>query len=142
MRSKEMSEKIAKAAKALQEDILNSTSHCFRSHHKCKAEYCKKVRALGSPTDKKIPQGSDTSFFSGNDSSSSTTESIDVSLDPSSSFTSTSDDASTGSSASLNLSEDTTEDDGLTTLLLEQQMAWEDATTDTPVDVQIEIRLV
>ena len=102
------------------------------------------MRALGSTTDKKNSHGSDTSSFSGIDSSSSTTESTDVSLDtldPSSSFTSTSDDASTGSPASLNISEDTTEDDGLTTLLLEQQMAWEDATTDTPDDVQIESSL-
>ena len=54
----------AKAAKALQEDILNSTLHCFGSHHKCKPDYCKTMRALDSPTDKKNSQGSDTFSFS------------------------------------------------------------------------------
>ena len=143
MRTKEVNEKRVdkvKAAKALQEDILNSALHCFGSHHKCKLEYCKIVKALHSPTDKSLP-GSDTFSLSGNDSSSSSTESTDISLDmidPSISFTSSSDDPLTGSPASLNLSEDLAEDDTLTTLLLEQQKAWEDATTDAPADVQVE----
>ena len=38
-------------------------------------------------------------------------------------------------------SEDITEDDALSTLLLEQQIAWEDATNDTPADVQVETSL-
>ena len=38
----------------------------------------------------------------------------------------------------LPLSNDKTEDDGSSTILLEQQMAWEDATTDTPANIQVE----
>lgn len=98
------------------------------------------MRALHSPTDKSSP-GSDTLSLSGNDSSSSSTESTDISLDmtdPSTSFTSSSDDPLTGFPASINLSEDLTEDDALTTLLLEQEKAWEDATTDAGADVQVE----
>ena len=50
-----------------------------------------------------------------------------------------SDDPSTGSPA--NLSEDISEHDDSTTLLLEQKMTWEGATTDTPADVQAESSL-
>ena len=65
MRSKEVSEKKVdkpKAAKALQEDILNSTLHCFGSHHKCKPEYCKTVREMHSPKDTTNSLGSNTVF--------------------------------------------------------------------------------
>ena len=66
MRSKEVSENKVdktKAAKALQEDIINSTLHCFDSHHKCKLEYCKTVRAIHSPTDTTNLLGSNTVFI-------------------------------------------------------------------------------
>ena len=60
MRSKEFSEKKldkSQTAKALQDDILNSTLHCFGSHHKCKPEYCKTVKALSSqPKNKSSPE--------------------------------------------------------------------------------------
>ena len=48
-RSKDAAEKNsghATAAKHLQEDILNCALHCFGSHHKCKADYCKTVQQL------------------------------------------------------------------------------------------------
>ena len=53
MRSKDVDTKKKKvnkktAAKLLQEDILNSAIHCFGSHHKCKADYCKTVKAVAS----------------------------------------------------------------------------------------------
>ena len=35
-----------KAAKLLQEDILNSVLHCFGDHQKHKANYSKTVRAI------------------------------------------------------------------------------------------------
>ena len=108
MRSKEFSEKKvdkSQAAKALQDDILNSTLHCFGSHHKCKPEYCKTVKALCSqPKNKSSPES--------NVSDDSPSSSADISLDNlSSSFTSSSDDPSTESPA-LHISSDETEDDG------------------------------
>ena len=71
-----------RAAFLLQEDILNSVYHCFGSHHKCKADYCKKLRskqpsvlsptkdAVGSPdaassTDEHSSNGSPSSGTSG-----------------------------------------------------------------------------
>ena len=30
----------------LQEDILSSVLHCFKDQHKCKADYCKTIRAI------------------------------------------------------------------------------------------------
>ena len=57
MRSKDVDAKKVdkkRAAKSLQEDILNSVYHCFGSHHNCKADYCKKIRSnqpsIPSPT--------------------------------------------------------------------------------------------
>ena len=158
MRSKEVNDNRldkAKAAKALQDDILNSALHCFGSHHKCKPDYCKTVRAQCLPTTDKNSPGIDTFSSSGDDSFSSSIESTDISLDttdPSSSFTSSSDDPSIRSSNSLNLSEDATEDvtdeditedvtedimeEDVETVLMELQMAWEDSIDDTPVDEQ------
>lgn len=49
MRSKDVDTKKVdkkRAAKSLQEDILNSVYHCFGSHHNCKADYCKKFEAI------------------------------------------------------------------------------------------------
>ena len=147
MKSKEVSEKKVgkpKAAKALQEDILNSTLHCFGSHHKCKPEYCKTVRAMHSPTYTTNSLGSNTVFFR-QQSSSCSTVSSDTSSDTinfSSSLDNSSDGPSLGFSASPGFnSEDTIEDDALTTLLLEQQTAWEAATNDVPVDVQVNSNL-
>ena len=37
-----------KAAHLLQKDILNCALHCFGSHHKCSADYCKVVKNLQS----------------------------------------------------------------------------------------------
>ena len=112
---KEFSEKKvdkSQAAKALQDDILNSTLHCFGSHHKCKSEYCKTAKALSSQPKNKSSSESNVS----DDSSSS---SADISLDNlSSSFASSSDDPSTESPA-LHISSNETEDDGLSTILLE-----------------------
>ena len=71
-----------RAAFLLQEDILNSVYHCFGSHHKYKADYCKKLRskqpsvssptkdAVGSPdaassTDEHSSNGSPSSGTSG-----------------------------------------------------------------------------
>lgn len=45
-RSKLPNRKIA--ARLLQKDILNCALHCFGSHHKCSADYCKVVRNLQS----------------------------------------------------------------------------------------------
>ena len=148
MRSKEVSEKKVdkpKAAKALQEDILNSTLHCFGSHHKCKPEYCKTVRAIHSSKDTTNSLGSNTVFFSGSDSSSSSIVSSDTSSESinfSSSFDDSSDGPSLGFPASPEFnSEDTIEDDALTTLLFEQQTAWEEATNDVPADIQVDSNL-
>ena len=44
MQSKESNKH--KAAALLQEDILNDSLHCFGSHHKSKADYCKVVQSL------------------------------------------------------------------------------------------------
>ena len=148
MRSKEVNENKVdkpKAAKALQEDILNSTLHCFGSHHKCKPEYCKTVRAMHSPTDATDSLGSNTVSFSGSDSSSSSIVSSDTSsdiIDLSSSFDDSSDGPSLGSPAFPEFNcEDTIEDDALTTLLLEQQTAWEAATNDVSDDVPVDSNL-
>ena len=77
MRSKEFNERKvdkSKAAKALQDDILNSTLHCFGSHHKCKPEYYKTMKALCSPPlNKSLPES--------NVSNNSSLSSTDISLD-------------------------------------------------------------
>ena len=79
VRDKKMNKIVA--AKALQEDILNTTLHCFGSHRKCKPEYCKAVRTLQSPTNANDTQQSDTPLTLGNESSN------DVSLNSSMSST-------------------------------------------------------
>ena len=54
MRSKESNKH--KAAELLQEDILNSPLHCFGSHHKCKADYCKLVNPWKRKTQIAMPR--------------------------------------------------------------------------------------
>ena len=44
MRSKEADRR--KAASLLQDDIMNGPMHCFGSHHKCRPEYCERVRFI------------------------------------------------------------------------------------------------
>ena len=83
MRSKDVgTKKVEKrrAAFLLQEDILNSVYYCFGSHHKCKADYCKKLRSkqppFPSPTKDAIGSpdaASSTDEHSSNDSPSSGT---------------------------------------------------------------------
>ena len=93
------------------------------------------MKALCSPPQNKSSPKSNVS------DNSSLISSTDISLDNlSSPFTSSSDDSSTESPA-LHFSNDKIEDDGLSTILLEQQMAWEDATNDTPADVRVESSL-
>jgi len=181
MRSKEVDAKkvdVKKAAKLLQEDILNSTLHCFGSHHKCKADYCKTVRAnqssvhspikdavsssdTVSPTSSNVPsdepsfdvsQSPDTSSLSFSSSSSDTSSpfpigSTQVTSD-SSSITDTSSSSLSDLTESTSVSTDVLmsstplssivtipEDEVVNTLLLEQQKSWEDATTDTQIDL-------
>ena len=96
---------------------------------------------MHSPTDATKSLISNTVSFSGSDPSSSSIVSIDKSSDTinlPSSFDDSSDGPSLGSPASPEFnSEDTIEDDALTTLLLEQQTAWEAATNDVLADVQV-----
>ena len=82
MRSKDVDTKkvdTRTAAKLLQEDILNSALHCFGSHHKCRPDYCKTVRAnqpLTYPLSKDAVVPSDTSSMT-----SSTVSTDEQSLD-------------------------------------------------------------
>lgn len=78
MRSKDADTKKVdkkKAAKLLQEDILNSVLHCFGDHHKCKADYCKTVRAA-QPS---IPSPTKDAIVSSNIASSTDKHFLDVS---------------------------------------------------------------
>ena len=118
------------AAKALQEDILNAPLHCFGNHRKCKPEYCKTVRALQSPTNANDSKQSDTPLTSDNGSSN------DVSFTLSTSSISTSDSLSQASSSLADYCDETSSDDSFNVLLLEQQLAWEEATSDTLEDAQ------
>ena len=155
MRSKDVdTKKVDKktAAKLLQEDILNSALHCFGSHHKCKADYCKTVKAVASSdnvvhTDEHslpVSQSPDTSM--GGTSSSFTSDSDPdtpstsfdsspntSSLSLSSSILDCSDDAlmSSTSPTLIEVSPDELDDELMHTMLQEQQKSWEDATTDT-----------
>ena len=138
MRSNEVKDKKVNkvaAAKALQEDILNATLHCFGSHSKCKPEYCKTVRALQSPTNTNDSQQSDILFSSGTDSSTDTSFNSSIcSAGPSNS-------TSQASSSLVDCCDEVSNDDPLDALLLEQQMAWEEVTSDAPEEVQLDYSL-
>ena len=141
MRSNEVKDnKVDKitAAKALQEDILNAALHCFGSHSKCKPDYCKTVRALQSSTNVNDSQQSDIPFSSSSDLSHSST---DVSMNSSTSSTSTLDDISQASSNLADCNEDVSDDDALDALFLEQQLAWEEATSDVLEEVHLDAGL-
>ena len=142
MRSNEVRDKKVDkitAAKALQEDILNATLNCFGSHSKCKPEYCKTVmRALQSPTNMNDSHESDTFFSSSSDLSHGST---DVSINSSISSLSTSGNTTPTSSHLIDCNEDVSDDDPFDTLLLEQQMAWEEVTSDAPEEVHLDVGL-
>jgi len=131
------------AAKQLQEDILNAALHCFGSHHKCKADYCKTVRAMQStastsskpshlPAEStapyhEMPLGSDISMDSSSSFLSGATSS-DISFQ---------DSSMSSTSSSLPLEPPTAitiEDDVINSVLSDQQTAWEDTTADKQAD--------
>jgi len=133
MRSNEVRDKKTSkiaAAKALQEDILNATLHCFGSHSKCKPEYCKTVRALQSSTNTNNSQQSDILYSSESDLSHSST---DTSLNSSIFSTSTSSQAT---SSLVDCHDDVSNDDLFDALLVEQQTAWEESTSDVTEEDQ------
>ena len=137
MRSKESSKH--KAAVLLQEDILNGPLHCFGSHYKCKADYCKVVRSLEKEnTNGNVSQSVVTCF-----------DILDQSIDKTNSSTcradsNASDDAGTSldnsswSKPEFNeLSTDSdfacfeNEEESIDLFLQEQEATWHDATSST-----------
>ena len=136
------------AAKLLQEDILNSALHCFGSHHKCKPDYCKMVRAMkdGALTnnvtlidkdkhslpDLRSPDASIEDTFSissstpstsFNDSTNSSSSLISISVTDSPDDSISGRDDSLASTASTKISTETDEET-MHTVLQEQQTAW------------------
>ena len=148
------------AAKQLQEDILNAALHCFGSHHKCKADYCKTIRAIKASTGilqpSHSPAESSTSLALSQDTSVGDSSS-DNSYDSSSFLSSSTNsefllqDSSTPSTSTIEPpAAATIEGDMLTTILLDQQTAWEntiaveqtdDSTAAHPISLDPEVPL-
>jgi len=133
MRSKDVAEKKndhATAAKHLHEDILNCALHCFGSHHKCKADYCKTFQQLNA-----VQQSATTTPTSGNLASSDTSfidmifSSLDITVS-SATLSDTTDDSLQDIAHNTLPTERDAEIDIIDTVLLEQLAAWEDATAD------------
>ena len=126
------------AAKQLQEDILNAALHCFGSHHKCKADYCKTVRAMQASTSTSQPshlpaEGSTSTALSHDtsveDSCSDTSQDSSSFLSSPTNSDFSFQDSSTSSTSTIEPpTAVTTEDDMLNTILLDQQTAWENTT--------------
>ena len=137
MRSKESNKH--KAAALFQEDILNGPLHCFGSHHKCKADYCKVVQSLEKENTSGNTSQSMIACFDKSNQSIDEANSSTCSAD-----TNASDDSgislvdSSGSNSELNeLSTDSNfacfenEGESIESFLQGQEAAWHDATSFT-----------
>ena len=137
MRSKESNKH--KAAALLQEDILNGPLHCFGSHHKRKADYCKVVRSLEKENTNGNASQSVVTCFDILDQSTDETNSSTCSVNSNASDDSgISLDDSSGNNPELNeLSTDSdfacfeNEEESIDSFLQEQEAAWNNATSST-----------
>ena len=132
MRSKDVAEKKsdhATASKHLQEDILNCALHCFGSHHKCKADYCKTVQHLNAiqQSATTIPS---TDTLVPTDSLDTTLSPLDTTVSSTTSSDTTDDSLKDITYNTLPAVERDVEIDIIDTVVLEQLTAWEDATAD------------
>lgn len=152
-----------KAARLLQKDILNCALHCFGSHRKCSADFCKvaiKVKSsqsqetplaisdehstnsltqiadelpLENSHDMSTTESQSISTLSSTDSQSSL---LELSTTDQMSSSSISDDSSISvSSCSPAVTNDDDGGDALGEFLREQQTAWEDAVSENLVDL-------
>ena len=112
---------------------LNCALHCFGSHHKCKADYCKTVQHLNAiqqsattipSTDTLVPTDSLDTMLSSLDTTISSTTSCDT----------TDDSIQDIIHDTLPAVERDIEIDIIDTVVIEQLTAWEDVTADDQAD--------